>query len=145
MNRFATPWLALALAAMLGACASSGPTRDDSLYQALGEREGIEMLVDGLLFRISENQKILHHFTEADPGRLHRTLTEQFCELSGGPCTYSGDDMVTVHTAMRITEAEFNSLVEDLIQVMEHQRIPIQAQNRLLARLAPMRSEIIGL
>ncbi len=145
MNRLKTLTIVLLGALLLGACASHGPARDDSLYRALGEREGIEMLVDGLLFRISENQKILHHFAEADPARLHRTLTEQFCELSGGPCTYSGDDMVTVHTGMEITEAEFNSLVEDLLEVMDHQRIPVQAQNRLLARLAPMRAEIIGL
>ena len=136
----------LLAAILLGACAGpAGPAGDDSLYRDLGERAGIETLVDALLFRISEDSRIVGQFADADPGRLHRTLSEQICELAGGPCVYSGDDMVTVHTGRDISEASFNALVEDLVEVMEHQRIPIRAQNRLLAKLAPMRGEIIGL
>ncbi|MEX0729294.1 MAG: group 1 truncated hemoglobin [Aquisalimonadaceae bacterium] len=137
--------IAVLLLALLTGCAATEPVSEDSLYRALGERQGIAVIVDGLLFRISENSRIAHHFASAEPARLHRTLTEQFCVLAGGPCTYSGDDMVEVHTGMAITEAEFNSLVEDLIAVMEEQRIPITAQNRLLAKLVPLREKIIRL
>jgi len=129
--------------AFITACAAPGQTRDDSLYQDLGGRPGIETMVDGLLLKISENSRIVELFANTDPDRFHRTLTEQICELSGGPCAYTGDDMITVHTGMNITEAQFNSLVEDLVDVMEDQRIPVRAQNRLLALLAPMRGDII--
>lgn len=135
----------LVVAALLGACAS-GPqaAEDDSLYQALGEREGIERIVEGLLFRISEDARIVDQFEGINVDRFQRTLTEQICELSGGPCTYSGDDMETVHRGRDISEAEFNALVEDLIEVMEHQNVPVATRNRLLARLAPLRERIIG-
>lgn len=143
IQRF-TAMMLLAGALLLGACASSPePADDDSLYQALGERDGIERIVDGLLFRISEDGRIVEHFQGIDVARFERTLTEQICELSGGPCTYSGDDMVTAHRGQDINEAEFNALVENLVEVMEHQNVPVSAQNRLLAKLAPMREDII--
>ncbi len=134
----------LAAALFIAGCAASPePADDDSLYRALGEREGIERIVDGLLFRISEDGRIVEQFRGIDVARFERLLSEQLCELSGGPCTYSGDDMVTAHRGQDISEAEFNALVENLIEVMEHQNVPVAAQNRLVAKLAPMREDII--
>lgn len=138
--------LFFAAAVALGACTfSPEPDADDSLYQALGEEQGIERMVEGLLFRISEDGRIVDQFDGIDVARFQRTLTEQICELSGGPCTYSGDDMVTVHRGQDISEADFNALVENLQDVMEHQHIPVAAQNRLLAKLAAMRDQVIHL
>ena len=43
----------------------------------------------------------------------------------------------------RFTKGDFNALVEVLQQSMEARGIPFGAQNRLLARLAPMHREIV--
>lgn len=118
---------------------------DDSLYQALGQQQGISDLMETFILEIAEDERIIHHFENTDIERLHRMLTEQICELSGGPCTYSGDDMVTVHTGMNVTGAEFNALVEDLIAAMEQHDIAVSAQNRLLAILAAMHKEVVNL
>lgn len=118
---------------------------DDSLYQALGQQQGISALMETFILEIAEDERIVHHFEKTDIERLHRMLTEQICELSGGPCSYSGDDMVTVHTGMNVTTAEFNALVEDLIAAMEQHEIAVSAQNRLLAILAAMHKEVVNL
>jgi hemoglobin len=47
------------------------------------------------------------------------------------------------HGGMHITEAQFNALVEDLYRAMERAGTPVAAQNRLVALLAPMRSQVI--
>ena len=49
------------------------------------------------------------------------------------------------HKGLALTPSDFNALVENLQASMnaEAMPIPIPIQNRLLARLAPMRSEII--
>ncbi len=129
---------------VLGACATQeAAPSDDRLYQALGGEAGIVRIVDGLLINISDNPKIVHHFVDTDIERLRKMLIEQFCHEAGGPCEYTGDSMVDSHAGMNITESDFNALVEDLIAAMEAENIPVTAQNRLLARLAPMRGDII--
>ena len=44
---------------------------------------------------------------------------------------------------MQISQREFNSVVEDLVRAMESLRISTPVQNRVLARLAPLREQII--
>ncbi|MDZ7683751.1 MAG: group 1 truncated hemoglobin [Gammaproteobacteria bacterium] len=75
--------------------------------------------------------------------RFHEIFTTHLCQLAGGPCDYTGDSMVDIHVGMDIGEAEFNRVVEILLDAMEAEGIPRTAQNRLLARLAPLREEII--
>ena len=47
------------------------------------------------------------------------------------------------HKGMRLTPSDFNALVEHLQDAMEAEGVPTPAQNRLLARLAPMRGQVI--
>ena len=75
--------------------------------------------------------------------RVHKLISEQICDVSGGPCDYSGDDMKTSHRNMGVTNADFNALVEHLIAAMEKHDIPVAAQNQLLGLLAPMHGDIV--
>ncbi len=132
----------LFLAVLLGACAQQ-PARDDSLYRALGERPGITRIVEGTLLNIARDPRIVERFRKIDIQRLRNKLIEQFCVEAGGPCTYTGDSMAESHKGQNVSRSDFNALVEDLITAMEAQGVPVPAQNRLLARLAPMRGEVI--
>ncbi|HET8817389.1 MAG TPA: group 1 truncated hemoglobin [Pseudidiomarina sp.] len=124
---------------------SASAVADDSLYQELGGQAGISQLMETFVLEIASDDRIIHHFEKTDIERLHRLLTEQVCVIAGGPCEYTGEDMVTVHTGMNITRAEFNALVEDLMTAMEQEEVPVTTQNRLLAALAEMHSEVVGL
>ncbi len=115
----------------------------DALYQELGGREGITRIVGDFLPIVLEDERIKDSFKDADAERLGMLLTEQFCELSGGPCKYSGKDMKSVHRDMAITTAQFNALAEDLQVAMEKNNIPSRAQNKLIAKLAPMQRAIV--
>lgn len=139
----------LCVALLLGACASpprdtvSLAAGDDALYQALGGDTGIKLLADEFVFRLVSDTRIAHHFKDTDLDRFEEKLAEQFCVLSGGPCTYTGDSMEEVHKGLGISKADFNALVEDLQIAMENLKLPEAAQTRLLARLAPMRPQVI--
>lgn len=137
--------LAGLLCALLAACASAplAPPVNDSLYRQLGGEAGISALVEELIVRAVENPRIGDHFASTDLIQLHQRLSEQICVEAGGPCRYSGLSMEDAHAGMDLTEADFNALVEDLIDAMEALEVPVRTQNRLLARLAPMRPQII--
>lgn len=136
-------WLPLALALALSACAQR-PAQDDSLYQALGGKPGITRIVEGMLLNVARDPRIVQHFRNVDPERLRNKLVEKFCVEAGGPCAYTGDTMAEAHKGQRIDRAEFNALVENLTDTMEAQGVPVRVQNRLLARLAAERGEVIG-
>jgi len=114
-----------------------------NLYQQLGEKEGIETVVEEMLYRVGGDDRIAHHFTDVDIMRVHKLISEQICDVSGGPCDYSGDDMKTSHRNMGVTNADFNALVEHLIAAMEKHDIPVAAQNQLLGLLALMHGDIV--
>ncbi|HBX54086.1 group I truncated hemoglobin [Pseudomonas sp. UBA2684] len=134
--------LVLALALSLAACAQQ-PPKDDSLYLALGEQPGITRIVEGMLLNIARDARIVRHFENIDIVRLRDKLVEQICVEAGGPCTYTGDSMEESHKGQHLTPSDFNALVENLQDAMDAQGVAVPAQNRLLARLAPMREQVI--
>ena len=75
--------------------------------------------------------------------RVKSMLVEQLCNVTGGPCTYTGDTMLDVHAGLKITEAEMNGMVEILRRVMIRHRIKLRERNELLAILAPMKRDVV--
>ncbi len=118
-------------------------TANDELYKAFGEKNGITQLMDDFVNRLVKDARIGTHFKDAKPAALKAQLTEQICQLTGGPCTYKGADMKSAHAAMDINKGDFNALVENLQSAMEVRGIPFTQQNRLLALLAPMHRDVI--
>jgi hemoglobin len=118
--------------------------KEQTLYQRLGGKEAITAVVDDFVARVAADNRINSFFATTDIPRLKRLLVEQICQVSGGPCTYTGRDMKTAHKGMGITDADFNALVEDLIATLDQFKVPAQEKNELLAALGPMRSDIVG-
>lgn len=135
-------YVLLAMVLTLAACAQQ-PPKDDSLYRELGEQAGITRIVEGMLLNIAADPRIVRHFENIDIERLRDKLVEQICVEAGGPCTYTGDSMEESHKGQNLTPSDFNALVENLQEAMSAQNVPMPAQNRLLARLAPMRAQVI--
>ncbi len=129
-------------AALLAAAAP--PAASPDLYKDLGGRYGIAQLVTEFTQRLLRDERTHGFFVDADQDNLKLRLTEQFCVVSGGPCTYGGKDMRKVHDGQDITKADFNALVEVLQRSMDARAIPFGVQNRLLARLAPMHREVVN-
>ncbi len=51
--------------------------------------------------------------------------------------------MKTSHKDMGLQDADFNALVENLQKAMDQEGVPFRAQNRLLAKLAPMQRSVV--
>ncbi|HEX8594014.1 MAG TPA: group 1 truncated hemoglobin [Pseudomonas sp.] len=130
------------LMASLVGCAQQ-PLKDDSLYLALGERPGIQRIVEGMLLNVAKDERIVDHFKKVDIVRLRDKLVEELCVQAGGPCRYTGDSMAEAHKGLNLTRSDFNALVENLIDAMDVEGVRVPTQNRLIARLAPMRGEVI--
>ena len=130
-----------AAAALCIACSVQAQTTP--LFQALGEKPGITILMDDFVNRLKADPRIGKMFDDIKPAYLKEQLTDQICEVSGGPCKYEGEEMKKSHEKLGIDKAQFNLLVEILQRAMDARGIPFTAQNQLLAKLAPMHREII--
>lgn len=125
---------------LVTSCARQAATQN--LYQDLGQKAGITNIVDELILNISQDELIRPRFKDVDIVLFRQRLIEHFCELSGGPCDYSGGEMAEVHKGLDINDAEFNRLVELLRAAMNNHGVSYQAQNEMLSILAPMHSDV---
>ena len=136
-------FIALGLSLAQFVCGSVAVAQDviptePALFQSFGGKPGLVKLVDTLWEGLMADPRMQPHFKDASPKRVKSKLVEQFCQVLGGGCAYTGDDMKTVHMGLVISKADFNALVEDLQNAMDANGIAFRDQNQLLARLAPM-------
>ncbi len=134
------PTLALC-GALLTACI--GARQEQNLFRALGGQEGVNVIVENFIMEIARDERIIGHFAVSNVERFRTMMREHLCFIANGPCEYTGDSMVDTHVGMGVTEGDFNAIVEDMMAAMDQAEVPIGTQNRLLARLAQLRSEII--
>lgn len=128
---------------MSNANAGAAPYDSARLVKAFGGREGIGRIAERTVELSEADPRIAAIFASHDMVRLKRTVSEQFCYLLGAGCDYSGRDMRSAHAEMGVTRADMNALVENLQAAMREAKVPFAAQNRLLAKLAPMSSQVI--
>ena len=133
--------LTILIITTLSACQLSPPK--DDLYQQLGGLSGIEKLVDAFIGEIGNSSHIRPYFEDSNLDRFREKQIEHLCVLTGGPCTYTGDSMIDSHKGMGVTETDFNRVVDLVILAMDSLDYSLATRNRLLARLAPLRNEIL--
>lgn len=127
------------------AMAASAP-RDPALkpvFEQFGGKPGLVTLMNDFMDNLMADPRTHTYFADADREHIKVELVDQFCVILDGPCAYTGKDMVKVHRAMGVNRAAFNALVEDLQTAMDKNNVPFRAQNKLLAKLAPMHTAII--
>lgn len=133
------------LVGALVACSSQPADKPQAtLYERLGGKPAITAVVDDFVGNVAADERINGHFARTDIGRLKMLLVEQICDVTGGPCSYSGRDMKSAHAGLGISEAQFTALVEDLVKTLEKFKVPAAEKEELLRLLGPMKSDIVS-
>jgi hemoglobin len=127
---------------LLSACVA---TPKQSLFDEIGGREPLERALGLAINRIYNDPQIGHYFDGVPKRHLRKELTDQFCELIGGPCEYTGKTMLESHKDLNIKDGEFFLLVEYIQKAMRDIGFTYEQENRILRRVAPLKSEIVYL
>lgn len=114
-----------------------------TLYQRLGGEGVVAGVVNDLVDRAASDVRTKRSFDGVDLARLKKLLAEQICAVTHGPCTYTGDSMKDVHEGLKIPEAEFFRMVEQLREIMIEHGVGLRERNELLAILAPMKRDVV--
>ncbi|WP_205689885.1 group 1 truncated hemoglobin [Caulobacter sp. SLTY] len=123
--------------------AGTGPITDPKVFAAFNGREGVARIVATTLDLAYADARIGPIFKPFERARVERTLTEHFCYVLGGGCAYTGRDMNASHKDMGVKAADMGRLVELLQIAMDKEGVPFAMQNRFLAKLAPMKRDVI--
>ncbi|MEO6341000.1 MAG: group 1 truncated hemoglobin [Caulobacteraceae bacterium] len=151
MNRFALIAAVTLLAAGPGRAAEPAPTGDAgatpfanaAVFKAFHGQAGLDRIVDAFVARNTSDPRIADIFATQDLVAFRARLKEHFCYVLGGGCHYTGKDMTTAHKDMGIQTANFNAVVENLQWAMDKEGVAFGAQNRFLAKLAPLKHQIV--
>lgn len=122
---------------------AAGTANADTLYASLGGEQGVREFMSEYVDLLAADPDTGPKFVDSSLPRIKRMLAEQLCELSGGPCRYSGDGMREVHANLGITEAQFHAAVQRLRDLMIRRGYPLAVRNEVLRLLAPMQRDVV--
>ena len=115
-----------------------------TLYQRLGGSAGISNIVDDVMAAHMENPLVKTRFENiADKEHAKRMAFEFFCAGCGGPEAYSGQDMLSAHKGMNISEQEYLAVMDDIIGAMAKNGIDDATRGEVIAVLYSLKGDII--
>ena len=115
-----------------------------SLYQRLGEMEGIESIVRKTVALHEVNPTIAAYVKHIDQEWLIGSVTAFFAAGTGGPNTYTGTDMMTAHAHLDLTDEEFDAAVGDVLYALEAHHIDEASAAEVDAILQSFRGAVVA-
>jgi hemoglobin len=114
-----------------------------SLYDRLGGGDAINALTESWVARVGGDDRANGKFVRTDIPRLMKEVADQLCEVTGGPCVYTGRSMRDTHAGMETTAGEFDVVMQHLGAALDELRVPKTEQDELVELLRPMRADIV--
>lgn len=145
--------IVLLLLGLVSFCTFNACDKDEdsnkTLYDRLGGITAISSVVDLFIANIKSDNMINKRFaaTIANPSRvrlLRLNLIDRICTSAGGPCTIKGLSLEEADKNMKISQAEFDALLGNLVAALDQSGVPQEEKDELLALLSPMKTEMVG-
>ncbi|XOV77694.1 MAG: group 1 truncated hemoglobin [Aestuariibacter sp.] len=140
-KRIVVSLLVFALVLLNVSCTSTQSAA--TLYEDIGGKKTLVRVYIIAVQRIYNDPRINHFFKGFPKKELVKHLTDQTCELIGGPCEYTGRSMQASHQDLGITDADMFALVEHVQQAMRDVGLTYQQENLIIKQLAPLKSDIV--
>jgi hemoglobin len=120
------------------------------LYDRLGGLMGITQVTDDFIDRLVKN-KTLNANPAIDAGRkrspapyLKFHVSTLICEVTGGPCKYTGRGMKEAHARLHITEKEWGVMVAEFKLSLAKFAVPAREQQELFEIVGKTKPDIVA-
>jgi hemoglobin len=123
--------------------------KQPSLYERLGGVYSIATVVDDFIERLlvnatlNANPAINEARARVPKAGLKFHVTTLVCEVSGGPCKYTGRAMKESHQHLNITPAEWDAMVADFMATLDKFKVPQREQQELITIVGSTRKDIV--
>ena len=118
-----------------------------SLYKRVGGYDAIAAVTDDFVGRLASDPQLGRFFVgfSDDSKKLTRQRIVDFlCQTTGGPCAYTGRDMKTVHTGLKITEQDWDTSVKHLNATLDKFKVPAKERSEVLQAISGLKPDIVG-
>jgi hemoglobin len=151
LARVSTTVLAAVMVVMAGTATQTARAQatQPSLYERLGGAYSIATVVDDFIERLlvngtlNANPAINEARRRVPKAGLKFHVTALVCEVSGGPCKYTGRAMKESHQHLNITQAEWDAMVGDFKATLSKFKVPHREQQELITIVGSTRNDIV--
>jgi hemoglobin len=123
--------------------------QEKSLYERLGGVKPISLVVDDFIDRLVAND-ILNANPMIKAGREHSPdaylkyqVTTLVCQVTGGPCVYTGLAMKESHAHLNITENEWQVMRDEFKKTLDKFQVPEKEQKELFDIIESTKNDIV--
>ena len=113
-----------------------------TIYDRIGGREAIEVVVEDFYVRVLADDRLCGFFSGTNMNRLKGKQVEFFAEALGGPEPYTGAPMKQVHQGRGITMHHFSLVAGHLADALAAARVPSGTVTEILSAIAPLAPDI---
>jgi hemoglobin len=120
-----------------------------SLYERLGGTYSIATVVDDFIERLlvndtlNANPAIKEARARVPKAGLKFHVTALVCEVSGGPCKYTGRTMKESHLHLNINQSEWDAMVVDFKATLNKFNVPQREQQELITIVGSTKNDIV--
>ncbi|MGH9200676.1 MAG: group I truncated hemoglobin [Vicinamibacterales bacterium] len=120
-----------------------------SLFERLGGVYSIATVVDDFIERLlvndtlNANPAINEARARVPKAGLKFHVTALVCEVTGGPCKYSGRSMTDSHAHLNINEAQWQAMVADFRRTLDKFKVPAKEQQELITIVGSTKKDIV--
>ncbi|MGQ0836488.1 MAG: group I truncated hemoglobin [Gammaproteobacteria bacterium] len=120
-----------------------------SLYDRLGGAYPISVVVDDFIERLLVNDTLnanpaINEARQRVPKQgLKFHVTTLVCQVTGGPCTYTGRDMKASHLHLNISEREWQEMLADFRTTLAKFGVPAAEQGELVTIVNSTKGDIV--
>ena len=149
--RVRTTFLAAAMVIMAATATHTAKAQatQASLYERLGGAYSIATVVDDFIERLlvnatlNANPAINEARRRVPKAGLKFHVTAMVCEVTGGPCKYTGRAMKESHQQLNINLAEWDAMVLDFKATLNKFKVPQREQQELITIVGSTKNDIV--
>ena len=151
LARVSTTVLAVVIVIVVGTTTQTAiaQVKQPSLYERLGGAYSIATVVDDFIERLlvnatlNANPAIKEARARVPKAGLKFHVTALVCEVSGGPCKYTGRTMKESHEKLNISQAEWDAMVIDFKATLDKFKVPQREQQELITIVDSTKNDIV--
>jgi hemoglobin len=118
--------------------------REKSLYHKLGGKAAIDAAVEAFYVKVLADARVKHFFEDINMNKQRRKQKEFLSAAFGGPVPWEGKDMRKAHASLKLEEAHFNAIAENLKSTLEDLKIKKELIDQVMTIAGSVKDDVLN-